>query len=96
MQSFQDSNIDKVFFIISAKYYRNYKCYLKFYVDDIQKFYKNFYTLIVDNNSKYINDIILLFQEYNNLKIIINNSDCKFEIVAYNEGIRYILNNNLL
>jgi hypothetical protein len=92
----EETVFEKICFIIATKYNRNYKSYLKFYVDNIQKFYKDSYILIIDNNSKYVNDIILLFQEYNNLKIIINNSDCKFEIGAYNEGIRYILNNNLL
>ena len=52
--------------------------------------------LIVDNNSPYLEDIENILKKYINLKIIINNSKCKFEIGAYNEGIRYIQNNNLL
>ncbi len=87
---------EKIFFTIAMKYYRNYETYIKYYIDNIQTFYKDSYILIVDNNSKYIEDIIYLLKDYKNLKIIINNSQCKFEIGAYNEGIRYLQDNNLI
>jgi len=87
---------ERILFIIAVKYYRTYHSYIKYYVDNIQKIYKNSFILLVDNNSKYIIDIVTLLKEYNNLKIITNDSNSKFEIGAYNEGIRYILKNNML
>jgi hypothetical protein len=87
---------DNILFIIAVKYYRTYKSYVKYYVDNIQKFYKNSFILLVDNNSKYITDLTTLLKDYSNLKIITNDSISKFEIGAYNEGIRYLLQNNML
>lgn len=83
-------------FIITHKYNRNYKTYIKYYVNNIQKFYPNSFILIVDNNSEHIQDIIDIFKDYKNLKIIINNSICKFEIGAYKVGIKYIRKNKFL
>lgn len=88
--------MEKICFVIAIKYYRNYTSYIQHYVDNIQKFYQNSYIILVDNNSTHIQDIIDILKDYKNLKIIINNSECKFEIGAYNEGIRYIQNNNLI
>jgi len=89
-------NSKKLCFIIAHKYSIKFKSYIKYYVDNIQKFYKDSFILIVDNNSNNIENILNIFNNYNNLKIIINNSNAKFELGAYNEGIRYILTNNLL
>jgi hypothetical protein len=88
--------MENVCFIIAYKYYREYKTYIKYYVDNIQKFYPNALTLIVDNNSRYLNeDIIPQFENYNNLVILINDSECKFELGAYKVGLQYILDKNL-
>jgi len=86
----------KLCFIIAHRYYRNYKSYMKFYVENINKFYKNSLIIIVDNNSKYFDDIKKLLNNYENIIFLINNSECKFEIGAYNVGINYIINNNLI
>jgi len=86
----------KICFIISLKYYRNYETYIKHYVDNIQKFYENNLVIIIDNNSKYIKDIIDIFNDYKNIIIITNNSECKFELGAYKIGINFLLENNLI
>ena len=85
----------KVAFIISHKYYRNYESYIQYYVDNIQKFYENSMIIIVDNNSNHIEDIKQKLANYNNIVILSNNSNCKFEIGAYNVGIRYLIEQNL-
>ena len=87
-----------VCFIISCKYNRNYITYIKYYVDNIIKFYTNYLIIIVDNNSIYIDEVINLFNflNYKNIIILTNNIECKFEIGAYKMGILYILKNNLL
>jgi hypothetical protein len=83
-------------FIISHRYYRNYPSYIKYYIDNINNFYENSLIIIVDNNSKYLDDIKTLLNNYTNIIILVNNTECKFEIGAYKVGINYIINNNLL
>lgn len=91
-----ETNTYAVCFIISLKYYRNYETYIKYYVDNIQKIYENHLIIIVDNNSVYIQDIHKMFENYKNVIIITNNDECKFEIGAYNVGIKYLIANNLI
>ena len=86
----------KICFIISHRYYRNYQSYLKYYIDNINTFYENSLILVVDNNSKYLNDISSLFADYKNVMFLINETICKFEIGAYKVGIRFIYENNLI
>lgn len=81
-------------FIISHRYYRNYPSYIKYYIENIQKFYENSLIILVDNNSKYLDDIKR--QLNTDIIILVNNTECKFEIGAYKVGINYILSNNLL
>jgi len=85
-------------FIISHRYYRNYPSYVLQYIQNINKFYTNNFILIVDNNSKYLHDIIIQINELNlpNIVILINNTECKFELGAYKVGISYLFTNNLL
>ena len=85
-------------FIISCKYNKNYIIYIKYYVDNIIKYYKNYLIIIVDNNSLYINELIQIFNflNYKNIIILSNNNECKFEIGSYNFGILYLLKNNLI
>ena len=85
-------------FLISCKYNRNYITYIKYYVDNIIKFYTNYLIIIIDNNSVYINELIDLFNflNYKNIVIITNNIECKFEIGAYKMGIMYLFKNNLI
>jgi len=83
-------------FIISHRYYRNYQSYIKYYIDNINSFYNNSLIIIVDNNSKYLDDIKNLLSNYTNVLILVNNTECKYEIGAYKVGINYIINNNLL
>ena len=89
-------NISNICFIIANKYYRNYPSYIQHFVDNIQKYYKNSLCIIVDNNSKYIIDILVKLKNYKNVIILENNSLCKFELGAYKIGIKYLLNNNLI
>jgi hypothetical protein len=78
-------------FVIAHRYYRQYKSYIKYYVDNIQQFYgDDSFILIVDNNSKHLHDIREMFKEYTNIEIIVNDTICKFEIGAYKKGIEYI------
>jgi hypothetical protein len=92
----KNNKIENICFIISHKYYRTHTSFIKLYVDNIQKFYSESLILICDNNSKYFSDIKDLLKDYNNIVFIDNNTACKFEIGAYNCGINYIKNNNIL
>lgn len=84
----------KLLFIIAHKYYRNYETYTEKYIKNVQNFYnKDADILIVDNNSININDIEKMVSKYENVKLIINTSDVKFEIGAYRFGLKYLGNN---
>lgn len=84
---------NSVCFVIANKYYRNYPSHLNHYVNNIIKFYKNSFVLIVDNNSKYISDFKF---EYDNVVLLDNTSECKFELGAYKFGIKYLIENNMI
>lgn len=87
-----------VCFMIANKYIKNYPSFIDHYVENIQKYYKNSLILIIDNNSNDLEDIYFRLEKYknNNLKILINDSESKFELGAYKFGINYILTNDLL
>lgn len=81
-------------FIISHRYYRNYPSYILHYIENIQKFYENSLIILVDNNSKYLDDIKMQLKP--GVIVLVNDTECKFEIGAYKVGINYIISNNLL
>lgn len=83
---------NKICFVIALKYYRTHPVYIREYVDNIRKHYTDSFIIIVDNNSEHIEDITF---EYDNVIIITNTSDQKFELGAYNLGIKYIIDNGL-
>ena len=83
-------------FIIASYYVRSHKTYIKTYVDRINKFYTDSFVIIVDNGSKYIEDVEDMLKEYTNDTIVKHNLECRFEIGAYKCGINYLKDNNLL
>jgi hypothetical protein len=86
----------RILFVIAHKYYRGYESYLKHYLNNIHSFYKNSYALIVDNNSSYIEDVKEQIKDIENTELIINDSSQKFELGAYNYGIQYLINKNMI
>jgi hypothetical protein len=88
----------KVCFIIANKYFRGHVSYIDYYVSNIKNLYKDSLVLIIDNNSTYIEDIIQKLKKYENDNVLLltNNSECKFELGAYKIGMNYLLSNNLL
>jgi hypothetical protein len=87
---------NKVAFIISHKYIRNYESYIEYYIQNILKFYNNPLILVVDNNSNFKDDIFNNLKKYNNVVLLDNNITCKFEIGAYKVGLNYLNANNLI
>jgi len=83
-------------FVIACKYYRSYPTFIKYYVDNIQKFYSNTFTIIVDNNSIDIQDIKDQLKDYKDVIILDNNTICKYEIGAYKVAINYMIDNDLI
>ena len=67
-------NINKPCFIIAHKYYRGYQSYLSHYLDIISDLYPDPTIIVVDNNSKYIEDIVPVVESHNNVHAIINAS----------------------
>ena len=86
----------KLAFIIAHKYISGYPSYLKYYIDNINKFYINALIIVVDNNSTRLNEITEQFFNEKNIIFLTNNTDCKFEIGAYKVGINYLINNDLI
>jgi hypothetical protein len=82
-------------FIIAHKYYRGYQSYLKHYIDNIFKFYTDPLVVIVDNNSLYKEDVFETIDKNKNIIFLDNNIECKFEIGAYQVGIKYLIDNKL-
>lgn len=87
---------NKVCFIIAHKYYRGYLSYIEYYVDNIQKFYPDALTIIVDNNSAYPDDMLAPLRDYKNVVVLTNNIECKFELGAYQVGLKYIIDHGLV
>lgn len=85
---------NKVCFIIAHKYYRGYESYLKYYVSNIQVFYPEALIIVVDNNSKYPEDVFGPLSE-SGVVFLTNDIESKFELGAYSVGIKYIIDNNL-
>jgi len=85
-----------IIFIIAHKYIKGYESYIKYYVDNVNKIYQKADILIVDNNSLFKNEISEKICKTENVTFIENNSDSKFELGAYNEGLKWLDKNNLL
>ena len=83
---------NKICFVIALKYYRTYPVYIREYVDNIRRYYEDSFIIIVDNNSEHIRDITF---DFDNVVILTNTSPQKFELGAYNLGIKYIIDNGL-
>jgi hypothetical protein len=87
----------KPVFIIAHKYFRGYQSYLNHYVENIMSLYGDgALIIIVDNNSNYPQDVFNLLPKRDNIIILTNNIECKFELGAYQVGIGYVIENNLL
>jgi hypothetical protein len=87
---------NKVCFIIAHKYFRGYESYLRYYIDNIHRFYPDALTIVVDNNSVYVEDVFSQLREYDNVILLENDIKCKFELGAYQVGMRYLIENDLL
>lgn len=88
---------NSVCFVIANKYVKSINSsYLKFYVDNINKYYPDGFVLIVDNNSENMEDIYNLLNYNTNVKIITNDTEYKFETGAYRCGIQWLMENNLI
>ena len=80
-------------FIIACKVYKNYPCYLEFYVLNIKKYYPSALIILVDNNSTY-KEYYDIFKDTSVL-VLENTSTSKFEVGAYKFATEYIKNNNI-
>lgn len=89
-------NETKLAFIIAHKYFRGYESYLKHYVENILKYYGDSLIIIVDNNSNNKEEVLSSIETTSNIVILDNNIECKFELGAYQVGISYLQEHNLI
>lgn len=87
--------MSKVCFVIAHKFIRGYPSLLKFYIDNIQWLYPDALTIVVDNNSTYVEDVFGPLRSLPNVVFLTNDISCKFEVGAYRVGLKYILDNGL-
>jgi hypothetical protein len=83
-------------FIISHYYVRRYKSYVQIYIERINSFYPDSLVIIVDNQSEHLIDIRDKMRGHQNVAVIVNKSDCMFEVGAYKEGIRFLVDCKVL
>ena len=88
--------MDKLVFIIAQKYYRNYPSYIEYYINNIQTYYPNSLVIVVDNNSTHKDDIFSVIKDKNNIILLENNIECKFEIGAYRVAMEYMSNKKII
>jgi len=86
---------NKICFIIAHKYYRGYESYLSYYISNIRRLYPEALTIVVDNNSTYVEDVFGPLRSLTNVIFLTNDIEGKFELGAYAVGVKYILDNNL-
>ena len=96
MDIVNDKDNYRVAFIIAHKFFRGYQSYLKHYIENILSFYNNPLIIVVDNNSNYKEDVFSTLPTSDNIVLLDNDIDCKFELGAYQVGIRYIRDNDLV
>lgn len=85
----------KIAFIIAHKYYRGYTSYIEYYITNIKRYYDDALIIVVDNNSVNKKDIFDGLKKYD-VTLLDNGISCKFEIGAYQVGMRYLIDSNLL
>ena len=85
----------KLVFVIAHKYFRGYPSYLKYYIENIQRLYTDSLILVCDNNSVFKEEVFEAIPPNDNIKFLDNDIECKFELGAYQIGIRYLLEHNL-
>jgi len=85
----------KVCFIIAHKYFRGWESYLNYYVNNIFEYYESPLVIIVDNNSKYKEDIFQSLDKKNDVIFLDNDIESKFEMGAYQVGLRYLVEKEL-
>lgn len=82
-------------FVIAHKWIRGpYHSYLKYYIENINKFYEDALIIVVDNNSVYKEDIFSTITD-TNVIFLDNDTISKFEIGAYIVASKYIIENKL-
>jgi hypothetical protein len=96
MEELVEKDNYKLVFVIAHKYFRGYPSYLKYYIENIHKFYTDALVLVVDNNSAFKEDVFDTIEPNDNIKFLDNDIACKFELGAYQIGCRYLKENNLL
>ena len=89
----EDKN--KVVFIIAHRYVKGYPTYIKYYIDNIKRFYENHLIIVVDNNSIRKEDVFDNIEKCDSVVLLENNTDCKFELGAYMVGMRYLMDKNI-
>lgn len=94
------SSLDKteyrLVFIIAHKFIRGYQSYTKHYIETINRLYEGALIIVVDNNSLNKDDVFDTLKEFTNVILLDNDIACKFEIGAYQIGLKYLIDYGLM
>lgn len=89
----------RICFVIAHKWIKRnppFESYLSHYVENIQKFYPNAITLVVDNKSKHKGDILNSLMSKPNVVVLDNDTESGFEVGAYTVACRWLCDQNLV
>lgn len=88
--------MNNICFIIAHKYFRGYKNYTDYYIENIKKAYGDqALSIIVDNNSQFKDESFDRFKHLPNVTLLDNNIKSKFEVGGYQVGLQHVLDNDL-
>jgi len=86
----------RLVFIIAHKFIRGYQSYTKHYIETINRLYEGALIIVVDNNSLNKDDVFDTLKEFTNVILLDNDIACKFEIGAYQIGLKYLIDYGLI
>ena len=89
--------MDNICFIVTHKYVRGHTSYVEHYIDNVKAAYGDeALVILTDNNSVARDDIFDKLRNIDNVVLLDNDIECKFELGGYQVGLQHILDSKLI